>query len=341
MRLDPKARPLFVGALRGIEREVLPTTEFEHLLLELHPLYRSRPWRNWRTVAGIFGAWRALGRAVEGDRPVAVVGTGGYAAGAALAWAAAHGVPYGIQEQNSFPGLTVRMFARRAQEVWLGFPEAANRLKLSHPGSAIDTGNPIAAPPESRTPAAAARAKWGLPPYDGAVLLVSGGSQGARALNEAVAAWVRSGLPQGLSVIWGTGRAHFDEYSPLDGPRVRVRAYLDPMADAYAAADVALTRAGAMTTAELCAWGLPMVLVPLPTAAADHQTANAVALERARAAIHLPQNRLTVESLREIVGKLAADPSSRTALAEGASRRARPHAAEHIAERLLALAGKR
>ena len=102
--------------------------------------------------------------------------------------------------------------------------------------------------------------------------LVVGGSQGARAVNEIVAAWVRGGVPAGWQVIWATGRGSFDTYAALESERVRVRPYLAPIAHAYAAADLALCRAGAMTTAELCAWGIPMVLVPLPTAAAGLTT---------------------------------------------------------------------
>jgi UDP-N-acetylglucosamine--N-acetylmuramyl-(pentapeptide) pyrophosphoryl-undecaprenol N-acetylglucosamine transferase len=183
-----------------------------------------------------------------------------------------------------------------------------------------------------------ARQRWALPADGGMVLLVFGGSQGARALNEAVAAWIARGLPDGLHLIWGTGKANHDAYASLESPRVRVRAYLDPIADAYAAADLALTRAGAMSTAELCAWGLPTVLVPLPTAAADHQTANARALEQAGAAIHLPQAELSAERLEADVGALARDPARLAALAAGAMARARPEAAERIARRVLALA---
>lgn len=336
--LAPDVRPFFVGARRGLERDVLPSAGFEHLLLDLHPLYRRRPWENWRTVAGLAGAWRAIGRAMADERPAAMVATGGYAAGAALAWSAVHGVPYGIQEQNSFPGLTVRLFARRAHEVWLGYPEAMSHLRLRTASAAHDTGNPIVPPPEPRPARAVARARWDFPPDEGAVLLVSGGSQGALALNEAVAGWVREGLPPGLFVIWATGRAHHARYASHESPTVRVRAYLDPIADAYAAADLALTRAGAMTTAELCAWALPMVLVPLPTAAADHQTANALALERAGAAVHLPQRELSAETLRRVVGPLVGDEDRRRALAAAAARRARPDAARRIAERVLAIA---
>jgi UDP-N-acetylglucosamine--N-acetylmuramyl-(pentapeptide) pyrophosphoryl-undecaprenol N-acetylglucosamine transferase len=170
------------------------------------------------------------------------------------------------------------------------------------------------------------------------VLLVTGGSQGARAVNDAVAAWIAGGLPPDLHVIWGTGKGSHDAYAHLESPQVRVRAYLAPIADAYAAADVALARAGAMTTAELCAWGLPMVLVPLPTAAADHQTANARALAAAGAAVHLPQAGLDGRTLGAALGALLADDAALRAMTAAALRRARPDAAETIARRVLALA---
>ena len=162
-----------------------------------------------------------------------------------------------------------------------------------------------------------------------------GGSQGSLAMNKVVAEWVRRGIPEELYLIWMTGRASFGEFAPLDGGRVRVREYLSPIADAYAAADLALARAGAMTTAELFAWGIPPILVPLPTAAADHQTHNARALADAGAAIDLPQAELTVDRLDTTVRTLIHDPAAMARLAAGASARARPDAAATIARRIL------
>jgi UDP-N-acetylglucosamine--N-acetylmuramyl-(pentapeptide) pyrophosphoryl-undecaprenol N-acetylglucosamine transferase len=337
-RLDPAAQPFFVGAHRGIERDVLPGSGFTHLLLDLHPLYRQRPWENWRTLRGLASAWRSIGRLAAAERPRVVVGTGGYAAGAVLAYAATHGIPYAIQEQNSFAGLTVRGASRWAREVYLGFPEAARSMRGGARTEFVDTGNPIEPPPAERPSASEARRRWDLPAEGGTVLLVFGGSQGARALNEVVAAWVRRGLPDQVRLIWGTGKGSFDQYAGLEGPNVRVRAYLSPIADAYAAADLALTRAGAMSTAELCAWHLPTMLVPLPTAAADHQTANARALAEAGAALHVPQATLTAERLDALVRELTADPARLARMRAAAAARARPEAAERIAQRVLALA---
>jgi UDP-N-acetylglucosamine--N-acetylmuramyl-(pentapeptide) pyrophosphoryl-undecaprenol N-acetylglucosamine transferase len=166
------------------------------------------------------------------------------------------------------------------------------------------------------------------------VLLIYGGSQGSLVINRAVADWVRRGIPDDLYVIWATGRGTYDQFRDLDSPRVRVKDYLSPIADAYAATDRALARAGAMTTAELFAWGIPGILVPLPTAAADHQTLNARALEAAGAAIHLPQSRLTVDELAKTVTGVLASPARMKELAAKASLRARPNAAREIAERI-------
>lgn len=337
VKADPRIEPFFVGAQRGIERTVLPTTEFPHLLLDLHPLYRTAVWKNARTIGGALGAWRQIGAMVRQERPALVVGTGGYAAGIMLAYAVMHGIPMVQQAGDSLPGLTARAFSRWSREVYLNFPEAASVLKAHHPGSLLDTGAPIEPPPSPRPDRAAARARWGFPPAGGRVLLVYGGSQGSLAINRVVGEWIERGLPDDLYVIWGTGRSTYEQFKRHESPRVRVRDYLAPIADAYAATDLALARAGAMTTAELFAWGIPAVLVPLPTAAADHQTTNAVTLERAGAAVHVPQSGLTVERLDATLHKLLDDPAEMDRLARGAASRARPNAAEEIAQRIRRL----
>ena len=334
---DPTVRPFFIGARRGIERELLPEQGFPYELLDLHPLYRSRPWQNWRTLRGMLSAWRRLGALAHEQRPNLIVGTGGYGAALALAYGVRHRIPIALQEANSHPGLTVRLFARFARAVYLGFPEAAKSLKAP-PGALHDSGCPISPPPAIKPDAAEARAAWGFPREGGKVILVFGGSQGARGLNAVIADWVRAGLPPDTYMIWGTGRAQHAELAPLQSDHVRIRPYLSPITDAYAAADIAITRAGAMTTAELCAWGIPMLLVPLPTAAADHQTENAKSLHAAGAAIHLPQSGLTALMVDAIVRNVLDDPSRLAALAAGAKARARPDAAAVIARDAISIA---
>ena len=334
VRLEPRIEPLFIGARRGIERDVLPTTEFAHELLDLHPLYRSRPWQNWRTVRGLMSAWSRIGELAAQSRPRLVVGTGGYAAGATMMYAARSGVPLFIQEQNSFPGRTVRVFSRFARAIYLGFPEGGELLPAGARERAVYTGNPIAPPPDPRPNRAAARAAWQLRDA-GTVILVFGGSQGSAALNAAIDAWVERGLPNDVQLIWATGKANFERHAQRESDRVRVRPYLSPIADAYAASDLAITRAGAMTTAELAAWAIPPILVPLPTAAADHQTVNAKALAAAGAARWIHQRDLTVDHLDAVVRELIATPGELESIAAAERERARPNAAESIAQRIL------
>jgi UDP-N-acetylglucosamine--N-acetylmuramyl-(pentapeptide) pyrophosphoryl-undecaprenol N-acetylglucosamine transferase len=336
-RLSNEVDPFFVGARRGIERDVLPATEFDYELLDLHPLYRSRPWENWKTLRGAVSAWRDLGRLALASPPSIVVGTGGYASGLALAYARIHGIPYVVQEQNSFPGLTTRFFARHARQVHLGFPEAALRLNPGPSTVVMDTGNPIEPPPAVRPDREAARAQWGFPASGGRVMLIYGGSQGSKAINDVAAEWIRRGIPQGLFIIWATGQKTHGDYVSLENRHVRIMPYLSPVSDAYAAADFALSRGGAMATAELCAWGIPPIIVPLPTAAADHQTANAKALSAAGAGELILQSAFSAESLDAAVKRLLETPQLLEDRGKAVTARARPHAADKIARSILRL----
>jgi UDP-N-acetylglucosamine--N-acetylmuramyl-(pentapeptide) pyrophosphoryl-undecaprenol N-acetylglucosamine transferase len=344
VRIRPDVEPFFVGAQRGIERDVLPTTGFAHELLNLHPLYRSAVWNNWKTLLGAVGAWRrasVLTREGSG-RVRLVVGTGGYASGLMLAYAAAHGIPYVLQEQNSFPGLTMRVFSRWAREIYLGFPEGQRYLRAGNRTAIVDAGNPIEPPPVPRPDRAAARRSWNLPERGGHVLLVFGGSQGARAINQTVDAWLAvDRLPRDVYVIWATGRGNYEQFRARESDRVRVRPYISPMGDAYAATDLAVARSGAMGTAEMCAWGIPQILVPLPTSAADHQTVNARTLAAANAGVFVPQAAFTPDKLDALVHELTDDPRRLDALSAGARARARPDAADQIARRLASLLDQR
>ena len=337
-RLEPRVDPFFIGALRGIERQVLPTTEFQFELLDLHPLYRSQPWLNWKTARGAVSAWSSISRIARASRPACVVGTGGYASGITLGHAVGHGIPIAIQEQNSFPGLTTRFFSRYARQIHNGFPEASRHLSPGRRTQIFDTGNPIDPPPSPLPDRKVARVEWGFPTEGGRVMLVYGGSQGAKAINECVARWLSTTSLQDVYVIWATGERTYQEFAGLESERVRIRPYLSPIATAYAAADFALSRGGAMATAELCAWGIPPIVVPLPTAAADHQTANAKALAAAGAAEFIPQSELTPERLEQSVRALVIDPQMLADRSAAALSRARPEAAVDIATHILGMA---
>jgi UDP-N-acetylglucosamine--N-acetylmuramyl-(pentapeptide) pyrophosphoryl-undecaprenol N-acetylglucosamine transferase len=163
-----------------------------------------------------------------------------------------------------------------------------------------------------------------------------GGSQGARGINQAVAGTLDRDLWGHATLLWSTGPGQFERYRSYHHPPERlVRPFWDPIAEAYAASDLVVARAGAMTIAELCAWGLPSVLIPLPTAAADHQTANARALDAVGAAIHLAESDLSPEVLGRLIQELFTDRERRQRMTSAARGRGRPDAARLIAEELL------
>ncbi len=326
---------MFIGARRGIEATVLPTTRWRHQLLDLHPLYRSAPWQNWKTLVGLRSAFKSIGSLAAERPPLGVLGTGGYAAGALLGYARLHSLPYFLQEQNAVAGLTVKFFSSRARHTFVGFPEAIRTLPSAGRAGALVTGNPITPPPSPLPDRAAGRATWGFPANVRRVLLVFGGSQGSRAINDAVAGWLPSQLPPDWGAIWVTGRGEHARLAHHATDRIRVIAYQQPMAQAYATVDLAVARAGAMSTAELCAWGIPMVLVPLPTAAADHQTHNAQALASVDAARLVLQDQLAGGALSATLDSLCADPSALASMAHSARHRARVDSAQVIAAHIL------
>jgi UDP-N-acetylglucosamine--N-acetylmuramyl-(pentapeptide) pyrophosphoryl-undecaprenol N-acetylglucosamine transferase len=329
--------PVLVGAERGIEADVLPRYPFRHHLVPIEPIYRRTWWKNLRWPLIVGRAWRAVGRVLDAERPAVVVGTGGYAAGPVLWRAQRRGLPTVLQEQNAVPGLTTRWLARGARQVHLGFPEARERLRVGPHTAIFAFGNPIRPPPPARGPRDDAVAELGLVPSR-PTLLVFGGSQGARAINYAVAGALERRLLEHVNVLWGTGTAHAEALGryALAG-RVIVRGFFDPMAPVYRAADLVVARAGAMTVAELCAWGKPSILVPLPTAAADHQTRNADALAAAGAAVALPEARLTPFTLAEQVTGLFADRARLESLGALAKGRGHPDAAREIVSKILTL----
>jgi UDP-N-acetylglucosamine--N-acetylmuramyl-(pentapeptide) pyrophosphoryl-undecaprenol N-acetylglucosamine transferase len=250
-------------------------------------------------------------------------------------WAARNRIPTAIQEQNAYPGLATRWLSRRVRHVYLGLPEAGRRLRFGKGTQVFDTGNPIAPPTPDRR--GAALAKFGL---DGRrlVVLVTGGSQGALAINRTVAGWLDAGEGRDAALIWVTGRGTHGEFVRYHAPPdLRVIDFLDPMADAYAVADLVVSRAGMITVAELCAWGLPSILIPLPSAAADHQSHNARVLAAAGAADLLPQAELTVERLAAVASGLLRDESRRKQMAGRALARGRPDSAREIVSNFLTL----
>ena len=349
-RADPGAELFFVGAQRGVEVRVLPEKGVAHQLLPLEPIRRAKPWENWKLVPAMLGAWRGLRGIFNTFKPDLVVGTGGYASGPAVGYALLRGVPVALQEQNSYPGFVTRKLAGRVRQLHLAFPEARKYLKPGARTEVFEYGNPIQ-PPDFTVQRAEARARFGL--GGGIVCLVTGGSQGARAVNEALLADIRGVVegrlpapPEGFEILWATGTGNFEtiqgRLGQMNHPAwVKALPYIQDMPGALASADLAIARAGAMSLAELCAWGVPAILVPLPTAAANHQHHNAVALADAGAAVLVPESELGQGRLWTDVMSLATDASRRAAVADRARSRGQPDAADRIAAELIRLVQSR
>ena len=363
----PGVEPYFVGTEGRIEAGELPGMGYPYTLLPVsglrHPLHEMRRAGGVKRVARLVAAvagnvravWlllRAVSRLVPEFRrrgAAAVVLTGGYVCAPAGIAGRLLGLPVVLQEQNMHPGKTTRLLSRWACQIHLAYPEAKAGLAVRARGRARESGNPIRPlPPADGRGREAARRALGLP-ATGSVVLVVGGSQGADKMNRATIKVLQDGMPiDGEFVLWVTGRGHHTGVKEaLAGvPRrgFAVVPYLEPerMYQALAAADLAVSRAGAMATSEFLAWGLPAILVPLPTAAGDHQTANARALEAAGAAIHLPERDragrdLTGEQLWHEVHRLLDTRGLLPAMSRAATARARPDAAREVADAIAGL----
>jgi UDP-N-acetylglucosamine--N-acetylmuramyl-(pentapeptide) pyrophosphoryl-undecaprenol N-acetylglucosamine transferase len=337
-QLRPDIRILFVGAERGLEARVLPARREWHVLLPVRGAARGRPLAALGAIPPAIVSLVRVVRLFRRERPEVVVVTGGYAAAPAGVVAGMTGIRLVLQEQNSVPGVVTRLLARWASRAYVAFPEVADRL----PGMAARvrvTGNPVRS--GVSRPRAEARAAFGIP-REARLVLIAGGSQGSLALNDVVGAAVRAVVsgalrrPTDLHLLWVTGPAHTGATAELlasvGAPGwVHPVPYVDDFPSALAAADLAVSRAGAMSTAELLLHALPAVLVPLPTAAANHQMHNARSLERAGAALVAPQSELTGERLWATVTGLLDSRERLEAMREAALGLARPSAAADIA----------
>ena len=348
-RLAPEVECVFLGGRRGLEARVLPDAGYEFRLLPLQPLYRQRPWRNWRLFASAPTVIAGVRRAFRDFDPRLVVGTGGYVSGPALAGARLRRVPAAIQEQNAAPGLVTRLFAPGVDQIHLGYPEAEARLRVGGRTRLSALGNPVApgvggAAAGAADGSAPARFDWPR----GRNLLVFGGSQGALGLNRAFlrdlewAARDAAAWPDGVSVVWIAGPAHAAELSARTSElpfadRVRVVPYIDDLGRQLDRVALALCRSGAMSLAELCAAGRPAVLVPLPTSAGGHQLTNARALAEAGAAEVREEGGLEAGELWSLCRDILTDDRRLTRMSEAAASRGRPGAAFDIAREMLTL----
>jgi len=331
MRLHPDSKVVFVGTDRGPEKKAVPAAGFELRIIAARGLPR-RPGLGWiRAVYGLAKSLVQSFRLLVDLKPHVVVGTGSYVSAPAVLIARMFGIPVLLQEQNSIPGATNRWLNLVANEVHISFLESRgyfrrkNNLRVS--------GNPI-----RRTlllqDRGSAYETFGLDP-EKKTLFVFGGSRGAASLNRAT----EGALPLlqhlgRLQIIWQTGSDDFEaikkriQQSPIP---VRLFPYLEAIEKAYAIADIAVCRAGAMTIAEVTACGVAAILVPYPHATRDHQTHNARGLVERDAALVIPDPELTPEALASRVEALVRDESRLRRLARNARAFARVDAAQRIA----------
>jgi UDP-N-acetylglucosamine--N-acetylmuramyl-(pentapeptide) pyrophosphoryl-undecaprenol N-acetylglucosamine transferase len=286
----------------------------------------------------VMALWRS-GRILRQIRPDVVVGTGGYVCGPPLAMAVRQGIPTVIQEQNSYPGVTTRLLARRVNEVHITFEITRKYLR---PGARVFlSGNPARSAIGTVAREDGART-FGLDPSRQTVL-VTGGSQGAATINSAVAAALEALLAGGIQVLWSTGEQEYERVKAKLGglvaanPKLAViLPFIGEMDQAYAVADLAICRSGATTLAELTKAGVPSVLVPYPYAAADHQRLNAETLVAAGAATLVPDAELDARLLPTVQGLLG-DGAALQTMATRARALGRSNAAETIARSVLDL----
>jgi UDP-N-acetylglucosamine--N-acetylmuramyl-(pentapeptide) pyrophosphoryl-undecaprenol N-acetylglucosamine transferase len=314
------ARVVFVGGERA-ERELVPAAGYEFHTLAVAQLARRDPVRAARAVVV---AARAVGTArtlIGRLKPAAVVGAGGYVAGPVGLAAVTRRVPLVLMEADSHLGLTNRLLAPAARRVCLAFP-----LPGRDGDRYLVTGRPVPPPATDR---AAARQRFGIAPDEQAVL-VFGGSQGARSINQAA---VEAFAGAGFRVLHAAGTRDLpDLTSP--GPHYDLRGYITDFGEALLASDLVVARSGG-SIFEIAAHGRPMILIPYPYAAADHQTENARYMEREGAAVVIPDAELTGPRLAQEVGMLLGDPGRLGAMGRASLELARPDAARRIAAEVL------
>jgi UDP-N-acetylglucosamine--N-acetylmuramyl-(pentapeptide) pyrophosphoryl-undecaprenol N-acetylglucosamine transferase len=336
-QLRPDASITFAGTTNRMEWTAVPKAGYSINPITVSGLPRGLSLKllafPFKLAKGFWDAWHLV-RGFDAD---VVVGTGGFVTGPVLGAAQALGRPTLIQEQNAFAGLTNRLLGKQAKEIHLAFPEAADAFSGAHTHLSGNPTREILLTGDR----AAGRAHYGVP-ESARLLLMFGGSLGSQRLNEALldhAPALLSANPD-LHIVWQTGSRYFDRMAEAapESDRLHVLEYLDEMQHAYAAADVVLARAGAITCSELAVTQTPAVLVPSPNVSEDHQTHNARSLETAGAARLLPESELDARLVAEVQALLD-DQAARDAMRAALAGLARPDAANTIAHRVLALAG--
>lgn len=338
--LRPDAKILFVGALGRMEMTRVPAAGYDIKGLPVRGLIRPL-WspKNIGVLIDYLKSKRQVRAIIRDFQPMAAVGVGGYASGATLDAAAAMGIPCLIQEQNSYAGMTNKHLAAKAEKICVAY----DGMERFFPADKIvKTGNPVRqALLESHLSREMAASMFGLDPNKKTILLV-GGSLGARTINESVLNHLDLVRESGVQFIWQTGKYYNAsimqrlEKEPKMNNLV-VTDFISDMAAAYKAADLVISRAGASSISEFCLIGKPVILVPSPNVAEDHQTKNAMALVNRDAAI-LVKDVEAPEALLPLAVKTVGDETRLKSLNENIQKLALPDSAEIIAKEVIWMA---
>lgn len=285
VRMYPGTELLFVGAKGKMEMEKVPKEGFKIIGLDIAGFNRSHLWKNIFLPFKIIKSWSKASAIIKDFKPDVVVGVGGYASFPMLSAAQRKNIPTLIQEQNSYAGKTNKILSQKAKAICVAYK---NMETFFPKEKLILSGNPVRAKiayaNEDKFQSLAA---FGLNKHK-KTLLIIGGSLGAKAINEAIAAGLQQLVNNDIQLIWQTGKPYLEEAQKVAKPyegKVIVSDFIYNMETAYSAADMVVSRAGALAIAELCIVGKPVIFVPYPFAAEDHQTSNAMALVNNNAAL--------------------------------------------------------
>jgi len=330
----PSAEILFIGTKRGKESELVPAAGFDIKFINVHGIDRKNMIRNIKVLMEYSSAKKDAGRIIEAFGPDAVIGTGGYVSAPVVKAAAAIGIPCYIHEQNAIPGLTNKMMEKYVKKVFLAFPEAGKGLK--EPEKHVVTGNPVRRE-FFETDRAKARKELGISSED-FVILAFGGSQGAGRINRAMIRITKEYSGQdGTQVFFGTGGYYYvpvmnelAEKKIEIGENIHIMNYINDMCRYISAADLVISRSGALTVSEIAVCGTPSILIPSPVVTGDHQTFNAKVLADREGAVLIDEKDLTDEMLLTAVEDLRKDRARLEAMSKNSRKCAPLDAADII-----------
>ena len=336
--LRPDAKILFVGALGRMEMQRVPAAGYEIKCLPICGFDRKNLLKNFKVLYKIWKSQRMAKQIIKDFQPKVAVGVGGYASGPTLNKAAAMGIPCLIQEQNSYAGVTNKLLAKKAEKICVAY-EGMERFFPAE--KIILTGNPVRqALLDTTISREDAIKSFGLDPAKKTILLV-GGSLGARTINESVLQHLDIVKSADVQFIWQTGKyysaAIAEQLKGQDIPNLKVTDFISDMGAAYKAADLVISRAGASSISEFCLIGKPVILVPSPNVAEDHQTKNALALSTRDAAIYVKDAEAPA-TLLELAVKTVNDEAKLKSLSENVLKLALPDSADIIAKEVIKLA---